>query len=168
MQFYIQILSGTHYRESMYRKMSPKTVSILFVNDDLEDRCLISEAFNNDKDKIQLYKTVNSGDLLSYLKGKNKYTDRDNFPLPSLILLDLGESWIYNRDVLADIKKDPELRRIPIIVLTKSQDEDNFQENDDLGITGFIKKPMTIDGLVDVMKTLDNYLFQAMILPTRY
>ncbi|MFC1996551.1 response regulator [Chloroflexota bacterium] len=147
--------------------MNQKTVTILLAEDDSDDRYLISEALDESGVDNQLFIVENGEALLDYLKGRGSYKDRKKYPFPSLILLDLNMPLMDGREALAELKKDPALKRIPIIVLTTSQADEDVQETYDLGITGFISKPMTFNGLVDVMKTVGNYWFQSVILPSR-
>jgi CheY-like chemotaxis protein len=145
--------------------MTKNTVTILLAEDDYDDRYLISEALDESGVETQLYIVENGEDLLDYLKGRGKYSDRSEFPLPNMILLDLNMPLMDGREALAEIKKDRDLRRIPIVVLTTSQAEEDVQATYDLGITGFITKPMTFSGLVDVMKSVGNYWFDSVTLP---
>ena len=131
----------SRYEETI---MNQKSVTILLAEDDHDDRYLISEALDESGVESQLFIVENGEDLLNYLKGKEKYADRDKFPLPSLILLDLNMPLMDGREALAEIKKDASLRRIPIVVLTTSQAEDDVEDTYGLGITGFITKPMRL------------------------
>ena len=146
--------------------MTKNTVTILLAEDDYDDRYLISEALDESGVETQLFIVENGEDLLDYLNGRGTYTNREKYPLPNMILLDLNMPLMDGREALAEIKKDPALRRIPVIVLTTSQAEDDVQETYDLGITGFITKPMTFSGLVDVMKSVGNYWFDSVTLPS--
>ena len=146
--------------------MTKNTVTILLAEDDYDDRYLISEALDESGVETHLYIVENGEDLLDYLKGRGNYSDRSEFPLPNMILLDLNMPLMDGREALTEIKKDRDLRRIPIIVLTTSQAEEDVQATYDLGITGFITKPMTFSGLVDVMKSVGNYWFDSVTLPS--
>lgn len=145
--------------------MSKKPITMLLAEDDYDDRYLISEALDESGVENQLYIVENGEDLLDYLKNRGKYVDKEEYPRPGLILLDLNMPLMDGREALAKIKDDPDLKRIPIVVLTTSQAEDDIQETYGLGITGFITKPMTFSGLVDVMKSVGNYWFQSVTLP---
>ena len=145
--------------------MTKNTVTILLAEDDYDDRYLISEALDESGVETRLLIVENGEDLLDYLKGRGNYSDRGKFPLPNMILLDLNMPLMDGREALTEIKKDRDLRRIPIIVLTTSQAEEDVQATYDLGITGFITKPMTFSGLVDVMKSVGNYWFDSVTLP---
>jgi len=147
--------------------MSQKPITMLLAEDDFDDRYLISEALDESGVENQLYIVENGEDLINYLKNRGKYTDKEKYPRPGLILLDLNMPLMDGREALAKIKQDPDLKTIPIVVLTTSQAEDDIQETYGLGITGFITKPMTFSGLVDIMKSVGNYWFQSVTLPSQ-
>lgn len=147
--------------------MNEKPITMLLAEDDFDDRYLISEALDESGVENQLFIVENGEDLIDYLKNRGKYDDREKYPRPGLILLDLNMPLMDGREALAEIKKDPELRRIPIVVLTTSQKEEDIQDTYEMGITGFITKPMTFSGLVDVMRSVGNYWFQSVTLPSQ-
>ena len=84
---------------------------------------------------------------------------------PGLILLDLNMPKMDGREALAEIKADPELRSIPIVVMTTSKAEEDIYRTYDLGVNSFITKPVTFDGLVEVMQGLSRYWFEIVALP---
>jgi CheY-like chemotaxis protein len=145
--------------------MNQQNMTILLAEDDQDDRYLIGEALDEGNVANQLFIVENGEELLDYLMGRGKYIDRETYPLPNLILLDLNMPLMDGREALKAIKEEPALKRIPIIVLTTSQAEEDIQDTYELGITGFITKPMTFSGLVDVMKSVGNYWFQSVTLP---
>ena len=146
--------------------MKQKPITMLLAEDDYDDRYLISEALDESGVDNQLYIVENGEDLIDYLKNRGKYTDKEEYPRPGLILLDLNMPLMDGREALAKIKSDPDLKMIPIVVLTTSQADEDIQETYGLGITGFITKPMTFSGLVEIMKSVGNYWFQSVTLPT--
>ena len=83
-----------------------------------------------------------------------------------MILLDLNMPKKDGREALQEIKADPDLRHIPVVVLTTSRAEEDVFRTYDLGVNSFITKPVTFDGLVDVMHTLSRYWFEIVDLPT--
>jgi CheY-like chemotaxis protein len=145
--------------------MNKKTVTILLAEADDNDRYLIGEALDESHIDNQLFIVDTGEDLLNFLKGCGKYQDRETYPRPNLILLDLDMPQIDSHETLMEIKKDSALRRIPIIVLTNAQVEEDIQDTYERGITGFITKPMTFNELVEVMKSVGNYWFQSLTLP---
>ena len=147
--------------------MNQEPVIILLAEDDQDDCYLISEALDESGVENRLLMVENGEELIDYLYHRGKYTDQKEFPRPELILLDLNMPLKDGREALEEIKNDLDLKRIPIVVLTTSQAEEDVLATYDLGITGFIAKPMTFTGLVDIMKSIGNYWFQSVILPPK-
>ena len=142
-----------------------KTVPILIADDDQEDREMIIEALKESHLLNSLH-CVNDGvDLLDYLHHRGRFGDQKLNPLPSLILLDLNMPRMDGREALREIKNDPNLRQIPVIVLTTSQTEEDIFKTYDLGVNSFITKPVAFDSLVEIMKTLGQYWFDIVQLP---
>lgn len=146
-----------------------KTITILMADDDPDDRMLTKEALVENKLANDLHFVVDGEDLMDYLHQRGKYNSQ-NAPLPGLILLDLNMPKKDGREALAEIKKDPKLRRIPVIVLTTSKAEEDVIRSYDLGISSFITKPVTFDDLVEVAKAIGSYWFGIVVLPneTKY
>lgn len=147
--------------------MNQEPVIILLAEDDQDDCYLISEALDESGVENRLLMVENGEELLDYLYHRGKYTDQNEWPRPELILLDLNMPLKDGREALEEIKNEPELKRIPIVVLTTSQAEEDILATYSLGITGFITKPMTFTGLVEIMKSLGNYWFQSVTLPPK-
>ncbi len=106
-------------------------------------------------------------ELLDYLYGRGQYTVPGRAPRPDLILLDLNMPRKDGREALAEIKADPDLRRIPIVVLTTSKAEEDILRTYDLGVSGFITKPATFEGLVEATRVMTTYWFQIVKLPPK-
>jgi CheY-like chemotaxis protein len=147
--------------------MNQEPVIILLAEDDHDDCYLISEALDESGVENRLLMVENGEELLDYLYHRGKFTDQKEWPRPELILLDLNMPLKDGREALEEIKKDLDLKRIPIVVLTTSQAEEDILATYDLGITGFITKPMTFTGLVEIMKSIGNYWFQSVTLPPK-
>ena len=141
--------------------------TILVADDDPDDRLLIQEAF----DEVRLANPVDFvGDgieLLDYLHRRNSFACLADAALPCMILLDLNMPRKDGREALKSIKSDGELRRIPVVILTTSKAEQDVLRSYDLGANSFIAKPVTFDGLVGVIKALNNYWLQIVELPSR-
>lgn len=148
----------------MSDKVKVKTITILMADDDPDDRMLTKEALVENKLANDLHFVVDGEDLMDYLHQRGKY-NKENAPLPGLILLDLNMPKKDGREALAEIKADPKLRRIPIIVLTTSKAEEDIIRSYDLGISSFITKPVTFDDLVEVAKAIGSYWFGIVVLP---
>jgi len=142
------------------------SITILMADDDEDDRLMAKEALEESKLKNELYFVHDGEELMDYLYNRGEFSDPDSSPRPGLILLDLNMPRKDGREALSEIKADPELRQIPIIVLTTSKAEEDIYRTYDLGVNSFITKPVTFEGLVDVMKTLTRYWFSIVKLPT--
>jgi len=144
---------------------SSKPIMILMADDDPDDRMLTQEAFEECRLSNDLRFVEDGEELMDYLHCKGKYAEPKDSPRPGLILLDLNMPRKDGREALGEIKSDPELRRIPIVVLTTSKAEEDILRSYDLGVNSFIVKPVSFEGLVAVVKTLGEYWFQIVELP---
>ncbi len=144
--------------------MERTPIAILLADDDPDDRMMAAEALEESR-VVNTLATVEDGEeLLEYLRCEGRYADRDP-TLPGLILLDLNMPRMDGREALAAIKKDPRLRRIPVVVLTTSRAEEDIIKSYDLGVNSFISKPVTFDGLVSIMAELGRYWIEIVELP---
>lgn len=146
-------------------KRETKTVTILIAEDDPDDQFLIREAFEESRLANPLAFVENGEELLDYLHQRGQYSESDSAPRPGLILLDLNMPRVDGREALAEIKADNNLRSIPIVVLTTSRTEEDIFQTYNLGVSGFITKPVTFDGLVEVIKAMNIYWFEIVELP---
>jgi two-component system, response regulator len=138
--------------------------TILLADDDEEDRELARDALQGSRLANEMQFVIDGQDLLDYLRHEGRWNE-ENSPRPGIILLDLNMPRKDGREALQEIKADESLRRIPIVVLTTSQDEADVLATYDLGVSSFITKPVTFGGLVDVMKTWTQYWFEIVELP---
>ena len=145
--------------------MRENPITILLAEDDHDDRYLIGEALDESGFDNQLFIVSNGEELLDYLKNRGAYADKEKYPRPGVILLDLNMPLMDGREALTEIKKEPALKKIPIIVLTTSKADEDINETYGLGITGFITKPMAFSELVEIMKSVGNYWFESVTLP---
>ena len=140
-------------------------ITILMADDDADDRLLTKKAFDSAR-LVNDFRTVADGEqLLAYLRQRDPFKDPAAAPRPGLILLDLNMPKKDGREALAEIKQDPALRRIPVVVLTTSKSEEDVLRSYDLGANSYIRKPVTFESLVEVMKALGQYWFQIVELP---
>lgn len=146
---------------------SVKPVVFLMADDDPDDRLLIKEAFDESLISNQIYFVEDGVELLEYLRHQGKYTSLTDAPTPDLILLDLNMPRKDGREALADIKGDPHLRYIPVVVLTTSKAEEDIIRSYDIGAASYITKPVTFDGLVHAIRGLGRYWVQIVRLPTK-
>ncbi len=145
--------------------MSGLPITILMADDDPDDRELTREAFAEARLANDV-RVVNDGvELMDYLHRKGQYADPNTSPRPGLILLDLNMPRKDGRECLAEIKADPMLRGIRVIVLTTSKAEEDIVRSYELDASSYIAKPVTFDALVDVVKTLGKYWLEIVELP---
>jgi CheY-like chemotaxis protein len=143
----------------------PTPITILLADDDADDRMLTRDALAESRLANDLRFVEDGEELLDYLLKRGKYADADA-PRPGLILLDLNMPRKDGREALKEIKAEPTLRQIPVVVLTTSKAEEDIYRTYDLGVNSFITKPVTFDGLVTVMRALGRYWFEIVELPT--
>jgi CheY-like chemotaxis protein len=143
-----------------------KPITILYADDDPEDRMLAQDAWLESHLANELHFVEDGEELMDYLHRRGKFEEMKDLPLPGIILLDLNMPRKDGREALAEIKSDPRLRMIPIVVLTTSQAEQDILASYNLGVNSFIVKPVTFQGLVDMALTFSRYWFEIVELPT--
>ena len=141
-----------------------KPITILMADDDDDDRRLTKEALFEGRLANDLRFVEHGEELMDYLHRQGKYAGTD-VPRPGLILLDLNMPRKDGRTVLKEIKSDPELRQIPVVVLTTSHADEDIYKSYDLGVNSYIVKPVTFEALVDILQTLEKYWFEIVELP---
>ena len=132
--------------------MTQRPISILVADDDPDDRMMIEEAFAENRIANKLVFVEDGEQLLAYLRREGDYADHADEPYPGIILLDLNMPRKDGREALRDLKADPELCRIPIIVLTTSQAEEDIVRTYGLGVSSFVTKPVSFEGLVEAVR----------------
>jgi CheY-like chemotaxis protein len=144
---------------------SVKPIVILMADDDPDDREMARKALEKNRLANDLYEVTDGEELLDFLHHRGKYAPPALSPLPGLILLDLNMPKKDGREALAEIKADPLLRRIPVVVMTTSKAERDILKTYDLGSSSFISKPVTLSGLIEVVRVIGEYWFQIVLLP---
>jgi CheY-like chemotaxis protein len=147
----------------MNSRRSP--ITILLADDDEDDLQVVKEALQENRLGNDIRTTGDGEELLDYLLRRGRYTDPSDSPRPGLILLDLNMPKKDGREALAEIKAHPNLRQIPIIVLTTSKAEEDVFRSYHLGVNSFITKPVTLAGLAEAMQVLSQYWFEIVELP---
>jgi len=142
-----------------------RSITILLADDDADDRMMASDALEESRLANDLRCVEDGEELMDYLHRRGKYALPNNAPRPGLILLDLNMPRKDGREALKEIKAEPELRSIPVIVLTTSKAEEDIYRTYDLGVNSFITKPVNFESLVAVMKALGKYWFEIVELP---
>jgi CheY-like chemotaxis protein len=140
-------------------------VHILLAEDDDDDYLLTEQALQENHVINGLHRVVDGVELMEFLRREGQYADRRCNGHPALILLDLNMPRKDGREALREIKSDPSLRSLPVVVLTTSRAEEDILRSYDLGVNSFITKPVSFPGLVNAMKVLGRYWFEIVELP---
>lgn len=144
-----------------------KSANILLVEDNEMDIELTLDAFKEAKLLNQIYVASTGEEALNYLFGEGKYSDREKYPVPDMVLLDLKLPGIDGFEVLEKIKSTPVLKRMPVIILTSSKEEADRSLSYDIGTNSYLIKPISFDGFLDVVKQISNYWFTLNVAPPK-
>lgn len=142
-----------------------RAITVLMADDDVEDCMLLKDAMLESRLSNDLRFVHDGEELLAYLRREGDFAQASASPRPGLILLDLNMPRKDGREALAEIKADPTLHQIPIVVLTTSKAEEDICRSYDLGVNSYVAKPVTFDSLVDMVQTLGKYWFEIVELP---
>jgi CheY-like chemotaxis protein len=148
---------------SVHIQSVTKPIEVLLVEDNPGDAQLTRIALSDGKMCINLSLTEDGVDALAFLRKQGEYA---NAPRPDLILLDLNLPRKDGREVLAEIKADPSLRRIPVVVLTTSQSDTDILQAYELAANCFITKPVDFDQFVKIVQTIEDFWFTVVKLPS--
>ena len=140
-------------------------IVILMADDDADDRLLTQDAMTDARVINDLHFVTDGEELMEYLYRRGRYADAVSAPRPGLILLDLNMPKKDGREALKEIKDDPDLRRIPVVILTTSKAEEDIYRSYDLGANSFITKPVTFEGLIELMRVMGRYWIEFVELP---
>jgi two-component system response regulator len=135
---------------------------ILLVEDSPEDFVTTERAFRRSGLKNPIFRCADGDEALDFLFRRGRHADA---PQPGVILLDLNLPGTDGREVLSEIKADPELKQIPVIVLTTSSDERDVAACYKAGANSYIQKPVDLDGFMQAIERLNDYWFEVVILP---
>jgi CheY-like chemotaxis protein len=141
------------------------SITILIADDDSDDRMMAKEALQECRLANAVYFVEDGVELLAYLRRQGRYGQPGAAPRPGLILLDLNMPKMDGREALREIKADPELRRTPIVVMTTSKAEEDIYRTYDLGVSSYVTKPVSFEGLVEVMKAIGRFYIDIVELP---
>ena len=137
-------------------------ITVLLVEDDPGDVVLITEAFEHNKVSNELHVASDGVEALQFLRSEAPY---ENTPDPDLILLDLNLPRKDGREVLAEVKADDRLRRIPVVVLTTSKAEEDVLRSYDLHANAYVTKPVDFERFIEVVRQIDEFFVSVVKLP---
>jgi len=141
-----------------------RPIEILMVEDNPGDVRLTVEALKEAKVRNNLHTAEDGVEALAFLRREGRYAEA---PRPDLVLLDLNLPKKNGREVLAEIKNDPDLRRIPVVILTVSQAEQDIVKSYNLHANCYITKPVDLDQFLEVVKSIENFWLTVVMLPPR-
>ena len=145
-------------------RTAPAPIDVLLVEDNPGDARLAQEALAENKLKLNLHVVRDGEQALAFVNREGEYEDA---PTPDLVLLDLNLPRKSGREVLASIKNDPALKRLPVVVLTSSQAEQDILESYNLHANCYIQKPLDFEQFMTVVKNVGNFWFSIVKLPKR-
>lgn len=130
---------------------------ILLVEDEPDDIFLLLRAFKKVNLANSVHVVKDGEEAVLYLSGQGIYSDRQKYPLPMLILLDLKLPRRSGLEVLEWLRQQPMLKRLPVVVLTSSREDSDLNRAYDLGVNSYLVKPVAFDGLINMVKQLNYY-----------
>ncbi len=142
-----------------------KPVNILLVEDNRMDIELTLDAFREARLMNKIQVATNGQKALDYVFGRGPYADREAYPMPNLILLDLKLPGIDGFEVLRQIKTTPILKRIPVVILTSSKEEGDRALSYDIGANSYLVKPVSFEGFLGVIRQIEGYWLSLNVAP---
>jgi CheY-like chemotaxis protein len=146
------------------RTETGKVADVLLVEDNPGDVRLTQEAFKEGKLFVKLHVVTDGVEAMAFVRKEGQY---ENAPRPDLILLDLNLPRKDGREVLEDLKGDEDLKRIPVIVLTVSQAEEDVLKTYALNANAYITKPVELDRFIEIIRALENFWLSIVTLPRK-
>jgi CheY-like chemotaxis protein len=140
-------------------------ITILLSDDDEDDLQMTLEALHESRLGNNIETTHDGEELMDYLFRRGRFADPADSPTPGLIMLDLNMPKKDGREALAEIKADPELRTIPVIVLTTSQAEEDILRSYNLHANAYVAKPVDFERFIDVIRQIDDFFVTVVKLP---
>ncbi len=144
--------------------MSQEMVEVLLVEDDPGDVLMTQEAFADYKVANRLTVVSDGESAMAYLRKEGAHAGA---PTPDLILLDLNLPRMDGREVLAELKEDPDLRRVPVVVLTTSDAEEDIMRSYNLHANAYVTKPVDFERFIEVVRQIDDFFVSVVRLPRR-
>ncbi|GAB3964357.1 response regulator [Spirosoma terrae] len=146
----------------MQRKITAMTV--LIADDDADDRMFLEQAMRQNGYTQSIEFVENGEQLMEYLRQEGRYNEQ-NAPWPNLLILDLNMPRKNGFQALSEIKDDPKLRRLPVIVMTTSSTDEDVIKTYNLGVNSFVTKPFNFNRLVEIIGALKTYWMDTVKLP---
>ncbi|HEX3825456.1 MAG TPA: response regulator [Mycobacteriales bacterium] len=143
---------------------SLRVVDILLVEDDPGDVLMTREAFADYKIHNRLHVVDNGIDAMAFLRREGEHSGA---PTPDLVLLDLNLPRMDGREVLSEMKNDPGLRTIPVVVLTTSDAEEDVIASYSLYANAYVTKPVDFERFIEVVRQIDDFFISVVRLPNR-
>jgi CheY-like chemotaxis protein len=137
--------------------MNPNRATILHIEDDPNDVLLLEHACRKAGLECDIQRVADGDEAIAYLRGIDPFADRDRFPLPRLILLDLKMPRSNGFDVLTWLRSDQKLKAFPVVVLSSSNHDLDLRRAYELGANSYLIKPVSFDSLVDIVKAVHDY-----------
>jgi CheY-like chemotaxis protein len=131
--------------------------TVLHVEDDPNDVLLMQRAFRKAETNAILHAVSDGDRAVAYLSGADEFADRERYPMPNLVLLDLKMPRKSGMEVLAWIRSQPSLKRLVVVVFTSSKHDEDVNKAYDIGANSYMVKPVGFDSLVELCKTLSHY-----------
>lgn len=145
--------------------LEPKTLCLMFADDDENDYVLLNCAARRAQLPAPVHWVRDGMELLQYLRRQGRYSDSDSYPKPALILLDLNMPRKDGREALQEIRHDPGLGSLPIVILSTSKAAEDIRLAYEAGANSFITKPAEFQRLVEIVEVLKRYWFEVVSLP---
>jgi len=140
---------------------------ILMAEDDKDDQLITQKALRENRVANPLVMVEDGEMLMEYLRHEGKFSGTPPAPLPCFILLDLNMPRMDGREALKLIKADEKLKKIPVVILTTSKAEEDIIRSYNTGANSYITKPVTFEGLVNVIRSLKTYWLEIVDLPAK-
>ena len=148
----------------MSESSASQPIEVLLVEDDPGDVLMTQEAFKDYKIANKLSVVTNGEDAIAYLRRQGRFAD---VATPDLVLLDLNLPRRDGREVLREVKGDAQLRRVPVVVLTTSDAEEDVLASYDLHANAYVRKPVDFEQFVQAVRAIDDFFITVVRLPTR-
>ncbi len=143
-----------------------RTFQILVAEDDASDAFFIKRAFLKEGINAPLEFVPDGDQAVGYLDGRDQFADRTRFPLPKLLLLDLKMPKLGGFEVLQWVRNNPELRRLPALILSNSSLQDDIDRAHDLGANGYCVKPADLENMSQLVRGVAGFWFHCHKFPT--